>query len=139
MVLGFARVLVGIVAALGLLQTAAEAQDKGALRSAACAQKASATEAAICLDRDLVRRDAQVAQAYAELRRKVSPRAFKPIAAEQQKWRIERNRCGAQVPCLATFYQERLNVLQQALHNSTPAESVQQRARRKSAAGRSIS
>jgi uncharacterized protein len=139
MVLGFARVLVGIVAALGLLQTAAEAQDKGALRSAACAQKASATEAAICLDRDLVRRDAQVAQAYAELRRMVPPRVFQPIAAEQQRWRIDRNRCGAQVPCLATSYQERLNVLEQVLRNTSPAEPVQQRARRKSAAKRSVS
>ncbi len=76
-----------------------------------CARASSDSERAICANAELGKLDEELAQTYRALLKSAGKSSVIELKTEQADWLSARNRCGADVQCLATSYQSRLAVL----------------------------
>jgi uncharacterized protein len=75
-----------------------------------CERAATVTEKAICNDTVLIDRDRDLAKAYAKALT-ADPAQTAAVREAQRAWLKERNRCGANLECLRTTYDNRTAVL----------------------------
>jgi uncharacterized protein len=105
-----------LIAALALPGAAAlVAAGPAAAASYNCARAATPTERAICKTLSLNDRDVRMAQLYDIVRHLVPMGTRGAIMDRQAVWIRERNRCAADVACLARSYDRRIGELNQVL------------------------
>lgn len=82
---------------------------------AACARAGNAAEQQICRDSNLTRLDAQLNQAYQQLREGLTSADREALKTEQLAWLRERDSCGSNTQCLETAYSDRISYLENNL------------------------
>jgi uncharacterized protein len=99
--LGFAAALLAALPSLALAQPA----------GVDCRSATLPAELEICRLGFLSALDRQMLAAYGELRRRLAPPEQLALDASQQRWQMDRDRCGANIPCLRALYARRMDEL----------------------------
>ena len=97
-----------------MLASMAPAQVPAPPPSVDCARTTSTVEAAICGDDSLAKLDARLVGVYGAASKAATPDQRNRLAAEQQRWLEERNRCAGadRVTCIKDRYMNRIADLQ---------------------------
>lgn len=82
-----------------------------------CSKAKGCVENVICQSPQLSQLDSEMAQLYFSIKQYSSRRGAKALLSSQRSWLKRRNTCGCDANCLVGYYNDRINLFNEALNS----------------------